>query len=86
VTRQPSLVVIARHIFCTTSHSFSTCADVVNVADEDGFFVGVVALVTFGNGTLDKASEPGKGRLGGKGEDEFRMLRGDGRGKVNEVV
>lgn len=77
---------MARHIFCTPSQSFSTRAVVVKGTDEDGFFGVVVALVTLGRAILDKIPEPGRGRFGGKGDDEFRMLRGDGRGKVNEVV
>ncbi len=55
-------------------------------ADEDDFFGGAVALVTFGNGVLGRLPEPGSGRLGGKGEDEFRILRGAGRGNVKEAV
>lgn len=54
--------------------------------DDDGFLGGVVALVTFGKGILDRTPEPGNGRLDCSGEDEFRMLRGDGRGNVKEVV
>lgn len=76
----------ARHIFCTPSQSFSTCAVVVRGAEEDGFFGGVVDLVTFGKGILESMPEPGSGRFGGRGDEDFRMLRREGRGKVKEVV
>ena len=52
----------------------------------DSFLGGEDALARCGRGISGRVSEPGRGRFGGKGDVEFRILRADGRGKVKDVV